>query len=156
MSAYHSSQVLQKTLCQIQEEMQLWPDLEYPLFQVDVVNKAKKVARHSLIQSFVLGLNVKSELPIPEPAIFGIMDADENDPVSFWVDKGKVDNFLQILPKSWELLVRADRINSSQYSLLGSMDPENIVKENNNILLFVFEYFAQKDISGLIDETLQK
>ena len=35
------------------------------------------------------------------------------------------------------------------------MDPENIIKENNNFPLFFFKYFAQKDISGLIDETLE-
>ena len=52
-------------------------------------------------------------------------------------------------------MIRADRVNSRQYSLLGSMDPENIIKENNNFPLFFFKYFAQKDISGLIDETLE-
>ena len=36
------------------------------------------------------------------------------------------------------------------------MDSENILVENKNIPLFVFEYFAQKDIYDLIDETLEK
>ena len=36
------------------------------------------------------------------------------------------------------------------------MDPENIIKENINIPFYMFEYFMQKDISGLIDETLEK
>ena len=33
---------------------------------------------------------------------------------------------------------------------------ENILNENKNIPLFVFEYFMQIDISGLIDKTLEK
>ena len=71
------------------------------------------------------------------------------------INKGRVDNFCPIVPKSWDIMIRADRVNSRQYLLLGSMDPENIIKENNNFPLFFFEYFAQKDISGLIDETLE-
>ena len=35
---------------QIQDEMQPWPNLEYPLFDFDIVNEEKKVARHKLIQ----------------------------------------------------------------------------------------------------------
>ena len=97
-------------MCQIHEEMQLWPYLEYLLFQMDIVNKEKKAARHKLMQSFVLNLNVKPEHP-----------------------------------KSWDLMVWPDRINSRQYSLISSMDPENIIKENNNIPYFVYEYFAQKE-----------
>ena len=27
-------------MCQIQEEMQLWPELEYPLFDEEILNKA--------------------------------------------------------------------------------------------------------------------
>ena len=36
------------------------------------------------------------------------------------------------------------------------MDPENIIKENQKSPLFVFEYFSQQDISGLIEDTLEK
>ena len=35
------------------------------------------------------------------------------------------------------------------------MDQVNIIKENKNIPEFIFEYFAQKNISGLMDETLE-
>ena len=45
--------------------------------------------------------------------------------------------------------------SSRQYSFLESLDPENMIVENKNIPLFVFEYFSQKDMSDLI-ETLEK
>ena len=35
-------------------------------------------------------------------------------------------------------------------------DPENIIRENQNIPLFIFEYFAQKSILGFIDKSLEK
>ena len=79
---------------QIQEEVCFASNFEYPLFQMDSVNTKKKLAGHNLIQSFVLSLNVKSKLPIPELAIFGSMDADENVPFSFRISKGKLDNFI--------------------------------------------------------------
>ena len=60
------------------------------------------------------------------------------------------------MPKSWDMLIRADRVNWRQYTLTASLDPENIIKENTSIPLFVFEYFSQKEISGLIHETLEK
>ena len=47
-------------------------------------------------------------------------------------------------------------VNWRQYTVLASMDPENVIKENNSIPFFIFEYFWQKDNSGLIDETLKK
>ena len=31
-----------------------------------------------------------------------------------------------------------------------------MIKENNSIPLFVFEYFAQKEVSDLIDKTLEE
>ena len=36
-----------------QERMQFWPNLEYLLFEINIVNEENKVARHKLIQSFV-------------------------------------------------------------------------------------------------------
>ena len=53
-------------------------------------------------------------------------------------------------------MIRADRMNSKQYSFVGSMDPENMINENNNIPPFVFDYFTQKEISHFINETLEK
>ena len=53
-------------------------------------------------------------------------------------------------------MIRADRVNWRQHTLTASLDPENIIKENKSIPLFVFEYFSQTDISGLMDETLEK
>ena len=51
-------------------------------------------------------------------------------------------------------MIGADRVNRRQYTLTASLQLENIIKENKNIPLFVFKYFSQKNISGLIDETL--
>ena len=34
------------------------------------------------------------KMKLPEPVIFGIVDADENDLGRVWIDKGKVDNFI--------------------------------------------------------------
>ena len=53
--------------------------------------------------------------------------------------------------KRWDLM-----ISWRQYTLTASLGPENILKENKSIPFFVFEYFSQKDISGLIDESLEK
>ena len=47
-----------------QERMQLWPNLEYLLFEINIVNEENKVARHKLIQSFVLSLNVKPHFSV--------------------------------------------------------------------------------------------
>ena len=45
---------------------------------------------------------------------------------------------------------------SQRYSFVESMEPINI-KQNTAIpLLFIFEYFMQKDIALKIDETLEK
>ena len=46
--------------------------------------------------------------------------------------------------------------SSRQYSFLDCLGPENMIVENKNIPLFVFKYFLQKDMSDLIDETLEK
>ena len=40
------------------EHMRLWPNLEYPIFDNNVINVEKKVARHKLIRSFILSLKV--------------------------------------------------------------------------------------------------
>ena len=37
----------------ISEEMRLWPNLEYPVFESNVINVEKKVARYKLIQSYM-------------------------------------------------------------------------------------------------------
>ena len=91
-----------------------------------------------------------------KPTIFGYVDAEDSEPVNFWINKGSVDNFHLIMPKSWDMMIWADRENWRQYSKTASLDPENIFQENTNIPLFVFEYFSQKDISGLTAETLEK
>ena len=96
------------------------------------------MARHKLIQSFALSLKVNPENPVQEPAIFVIVDSEDSEPVNFWINKGRVDNLCLIMPESWDLMIRADIVYSRQYSLLGSMDPENIIKQNNNIPLFFF------------------
>ena len=91
---------------------------------------SKFLARHKLIHSFVLSLEVKSEHPVQEPVIFGVADVDENVPIRMWIDKGRVDNFVLIMPNKWDFMIRADRNSSRQYSFLESMDPENMIVEN--------------------------
>ena len=103
-----------------------------------------------------MSLKDTPEFPVKRSAIFGYVDAKEEKPVDFWINKGSMDNFHLIMPKSWDLMIRADRVNWRQYTLTASLDPENIVKENKSIPIFVLKYFWQKDISGLIDETLEK
>ena len=44
---------------QIQEEMKVWPDLEFPLFNKATINKEKKIARHDLIQNMWRSLKIK-------------------------------------------------------------------------------------------------
>ena len=68
----------------------------------------------------------------------------------------KVESFVLIIPNKWDFIIRADRNSSRQYSFLESMDPVNMIKDNTSIPLFVFEYFAQKEMIDLIDETLEK
>ena len=128
-------------LKKVMEKKILAQDIE--LEEKLIVNKGKKVARHKLIHSFVLSLNVKPEHPSPEPAIFGIMDTDDDESVSFWVDKGNVDKFFLTIPKSWDFMVGVDGINSREYSLIGSMDQQNIIKENYNI-----PYFHKMKVDG--------
>ena len=83
------------------------------------------------MQSFVLSSNVKPEFPVEKPTIFGYVDAEDSEPVNFWINKGSMDGLHSIMPKSWHLMIKADRVNWRQYCW-------------------------QKDISGLIDETLEK
>ena len=105
---------------QIQEEMSLWSDLEYPLFYKEVINEEN--ASHALIHNMRLSQSVKPEFPLPDPAIFGIRNMDINNPVCVWVNGGKVDN-----------LVKANRMSIHQYSFVESMYPETMIKENKNI-----------------------
>ena len=43
--------------------MELWPNLEFPLFDKAIVNREKKLARYHLIQNLWRSLKIKSELP---------------------------------------------------------------------------------------------
>ena len=128
--------------------MKLWSGLDYPTFDMNIINKEKKAARHKFIQSFVSSLKVEPEFPVEKPAIFGYVDAEEHEPVDFWINKSSMDNSHLIMPKSWDLMIRADRVNWRQHTLTVSLAPENIIKENKSIPLFVFEYFWQNDITG--------
>ena len=78
--------------------------------------------------SFVLSLNVKPEFPVEKLTIFCIVDTEDNKRVHFWINKGRMDNFHLIMPKSWDLMIRADRVNWRQYTLTASLDPENLFK----------------------------
>ena len=71
----------------------------------------------------------------------------DNDPIEAWIDKERVDNFVLITPK-----YSKQTMSRRQYSFVESIDPENIFKGNKNIPLFVFEYFVQKHISGVIEK----
>ena len=59
--------------------------LDYPTFDMNLINKEKKAARHKLIQSFVLNLKVKPEFPVEKPAIFCCVDAEEDEPVDLLI-----------------------------------------------------------------------
>ena len=51
-------------------------------------------------------------------------------------------------------MLKADRTQT--HALVDSMNPVNIIKENSAIPIFVFKYFAQKNMSELIDQTFKK
>ena len=102
------------------------------------------MARHKLIQSYMLSLKVKSENPIEEPTIYGIVDADDNDPIQVWINTSKVDNFMQIMPKSWNRMIQTDKNSSGQYSFLESMDPVNRITENTSILFLCLNILHRK------------
>ena len=57
-----------------------------------------------------------------KPPIFGYVDVDENEPIEFWISKGNMDNFHLIMPKSWDMMIRAGRVNWIQYTLTASLD----------------------------------
>ena len=44
-------------------------------------------------------------------AIFGTIDAEGSEPVDFWFNKGSMDNFHLIMPKSLAVMIRVDRVN---------------------------------------------
>ena len=108
---------------QLQEEMQLWPGLESPLFDEETRNRAKKIARHALVQNYCLSLKVKQELLLQEPTIYGIIDMDNNDPVEVWMKKqsGKLH---ANGTKRWDLLLKAERMSTRQYSFVKALDAE--------------------------------
>ena len=60
---------------------------------MNIINVKKTAAQHKLIQSFNLSLNVKLEFPMEKPTIFGYVDAEDSEPVNFWMNRGSVDNF---------------------------------------------------------------
>ena len=62
---------------------------------------------------------------------------DNNDSVVVWVEKVKVDNFMLIVPKRRDLLIKADRMSTRQYSCVESREPEYIIKEKKNIPLSI-------------------
>ena len=62
-------------------------NLEYPVFESNVINVEKKVARHKLIQSYMFSRKFKSENPVEEPSIFGIVDANGSDSIQVWINK---------------------------------------------------------------------
>ena len=72
------------------------------------------MARHKFIHSYMLSLKIKSENPVKEPTVFGIVDANDSDPIQVWINKGKVDNFTLVMPKSWDHMIQAGR-NSSRH-----------------------------------------
>ena len=50
-------------------------------FGMNTANEEQKVARHKLIQSFVLSLKVKPEFPLEKPTIFGYVDAEDSEAI---------------------------------------------------------------------------
>ena len=81
-----------------------------------------------------MSINVNPEFPVEKPTVFGYVDAEDIAPVNFWINKGSLDNFHLIMPKSWDLMIKADRVNWRQCRLTAFLDPENIIKENKIIL----------------------
>ena len=63
MSVLHCGWVMLRIYCSKAKRMRLWPNLDRPVFEMNIVNEENKVTRHKLTQSFVLSLNVKPEFP---------------------------------------------------------------------------------------------
>ena len=68
-------------------------------------------------------------------AFFGVLEIDTRDPVHLWIEKAHVDNFVLTFSKRWNLIIRGDRNPTAIYSFVESLNPENILKENKNILI---------------------
>ena len=100
MSVLHCGWVMLRIYCSKAKQMRLWPNLDRPVFEMNIVNEENKVTRHKLTQSFVLSLNVKPEFPEAKPTMFVIVNPEDNEPVNFWINKGRVDNFCLIMPNS--------------------------------------------------------
>ena len=64
-----------------------------------------------------------------------------------------IDLFIIVHLKN--LRLNLDRIQQT-YNFLSSMDPTNIIKENKVILLSIFEFVAQKNLSHLIHQAFRK
>ena len=61
--------------------MQVWPNLDCSLFDMNSLNEEKKLARLKLIQSFLLSLNLKPEFLEAKPTIFGIVNCEDKGPI---------------------------------------------------------------------------
>ena len=88
------------------------------------------------------------------PTISDITLINETDPVQMWTDKAHFDHFIMSLHKQWNIILKAERTQA--YTFLEAMDPPNIKQQNIDIPMFVFENFAQQNISKLRDLTLEK
>ena len=74
--------------------------------------------------------------------MFGIREWNHDNSIEFWKDKAHIDHFIFILPKKWDLMLRADR--TTLYAFMDSMIQYNTIKENTAIPLFVFEYLRRR------------
>ena len=79
-----------------------------------------------------------------KPTIFGYVDAVDSEPVNFWINKGSMDNFHLIMPKSWDMLIRAYRVNWRHYTLTASFDPESIIKRTQVYHFLSLNIFCKK------------
>ena len=76
---------------------------ENPVLSADIVNVDNKSARHKLISRAIIHAQVKSEYP-PNAPLFSVSDS-----VQVWIDKAHIGHFIFILPRKWDLMLRADR-----------------------------------------------
>ena len=69
---------------------------------------------------------VKLEHAPETPCTYGISPVEELEDVKIWVDKAHVDIFMLICPKTWDGMLRADRIQN--YNCMESLKPEDIIQ----------------------------
>ena len=81
--------------------------------------------------------------------LFGIIPVKEAHDINIWANRPFVDNFFITLPEQWSMT-----LDQTEHKVIHLWTL--LIKIFKRILDFVFVYFAQKNISSMIDQTFEK